>query len=260
MNPVQQKMAAKEFVGRWRERGNEKQDAQSFWRDLLVNVLNVPSGTLANFVAFERRVQGGFIDAFIEDTGVLIEQKGQDIDPLKPQKQSDGALLTPYEQAARYASKLPFSIRPRWIVVCNFKTFLIFDQEADPNGNEPQELLLENLPKELYRLAFITDKTNSRIEREKQLSVKAGEIVGRLYSLLASQYRNIEEDFEEQRSLNVLIVRMVFCLYAEDAQALPRTRRVPEIPQTLRSAAVPRRHYQLVQGAQHAQRTTRPVS
>lgn len=220
MNNIEQTKNAKEFVNRWTGRGDEKQDAQSYWRDLLVNVLGVPSASLANFISFERKVQGGFIDAFIEDTGVLIEQKSLGVDLSKPQKQSDGSELTPYGQAARYAAKLPFSLRPRWIITSNFDTILVYDQENDPPGNEPYEIRLTDLPNELYRLSFITDKANSRLERERELSVKAGEVVGKLYASLSSQYQNIEEDPNEQRSLNILIVRLVFLLYAEDAGLL----------------------------------------
>ena len=220
MNNIEQTKNAKEFVERWTGRGDEKQDAQSYWRDLLVNVLGVPSATLANFINFERKVQGGFIDAFIEDTGVLIEQKSLGVDLSKPQKQSDGSELTPYGQASRYAAKLPFSLRPRWIITSNFDTILVYDQENDPSGQEPYEIRLSDLPNELYRLSFITDKANSRLERERELSVKAGEVVGKLYASLSSQYQNIEDDTNEQRSLNILIVRLVFLLYAEDAGLL----------------------------------------
>lgn len=220
MNNIEQTKNAKEFVERWMGRGDEKQDAQSYWRDLLVNVLGVPSSTLANFISFERKVQGGFIDAFIEDTGVLIEQKSLGIDLFKPQKQSDGSELTPYGQAARYAAKLPFSLRPRWIITSNFDSILVYDQENDPSGQEPYEIRLSDLPSELYRLSFITDKANSRLERERELSVKAGDVVGKLYASLSSQYQNIDDDPNEQRSLNILIVRLVFLLYAEDAGLL----------------------------------------
>lgn len=222
MNQTEQRKNAKAFVERWSGKGDEKQDAQSFWRDLLVNVLGVPSVTLTSFISFERKVRGGYIDGFIEDTGVLIEQKSLGIDLLKAKPQSDGSVLTPFEQAARYAAKLPRSIRPRWIITCNFETFLIYDQEEDPAGERPSELRLSDFPKEAYRLSFIVDKSNSRIEREKELSVKAGEVVGKLYGLLSGQYKNIDTDKREQRSLNILIVRLVFLLYAEDAGLLQR--------------------------------------
>lgn len=220
MNQIEQKRRAREFAEKWQGRGDEKQDAQNFWRDLLVNVLGVPSTSLTSFISFERKVQGGFIDGFIEDTGVLIEQKSLGVDLTKAKPQSDGTNLTPYGQAVRYASKLPLSIRPRWIICSNFEQFLIYDQETDPSGENPHVLMLADLPSEFYRLAFITDKSNSRLEKEKTLSVKAGAVVGKLYNSFAEQYQNIETDPQEQRSLNVLIVRLVFLLYAEDAGLL----------------------------------------
>lgn len=220
MNQLEQKKRAQEFAEKWQGRGDEKQDAQNFWRDLLVNVLGVPSTSITNFISFERKVQGGFIDGFIEDTGVLIEQKSLGVDLTKAKPQSDGTNLTPYGQAVRYAAKLPLSIRPRWIICSNFEQFLIYDQETDPAGENPYTLMLSDLPNEVYRLAFITDKSNSRLEKEKTLSVKAGAVVGKLYASFAEQYQNIDTDPQEQKSLNVLIVRLVFLLYAEDAGLL----------------------------------------
>lgn len=220
MNQLEQKRRAQEFAQKWKGRGDEKQDAQNFWRDLLVDVLGVPSTSITSFISFERKVQGGFIDGFIEDTGVLIEQKSLGIDLTKVKPQSDGTNLTPYGQAVRYAAKLPLSIRPRWIICSNFEQFLIYDQETDPSGENPHVLMLADLPNEVYRLAFITDKSNSRLEKEKTLSVKAGAVVGKLYNSFAEQYQNIDTDPQEQRSLNVLIVRLVFLLYAEDAGLL----------------------------------------
>ncbi|MCF0223635.1 MAG: hypothetical protein HUK20_05145 [Fibrobacter sp.] len=124
---------------------------QKFWLDLLANVLGVHD--FANFIAFEDQVHldhTSFIDGYIESTHVMIEQKSIDKDLRSPIKQSDGSLLTPFQQAKRYASELPYSRRPRWIVTSNFKSFLVYDME-NPNG-EPEEILLENLPKETYRL------------------------------------------------------------------------------------------------------------
>ena len=155
-----------------------------------------------------------FIDAYIPSTKVLIEQKSSDIDLHKPYKQSDGSMLTPFQQAKRYANEMPYSMRPRWVVVCNFRSFLIYDMEQ-PHG-EPQEMLLENLEKEHYRLQFIVDENNERLKRELEVSVKAGELVGVIYDKLLQQYID-PNDAETLRSLNILCVRLVFCLYAEDA-------------------------------------------
>lgn len=132
----------------------------------------------------------------------------------KPIKQSDGTLLTPFQQAKRYITELPLSQHPRWVVTCNFSTFYVYDMERP--GGEPEEILLENLEKEYYRLAFLVDTGNEHLQREMEVSIQAGEIVGILYDAFAKQYGE-NPTAEELKSLNVLCVRLVFCLYAEDA-------------------------------------------
>ena len=217
MSHVEQKRRVKEFVRRWQnEPGNEEEQSRSFWIQLLEEVLGVQNAT--HILQFERKVHGRKIDVFYEDMGILIEQKGRGISLDEATIRSKKAgLETPYQQALWYANSLPFSIRPRWIITCNFDEIRIYDQDQEDVGHY-ETVLLENLPEESYRLSFFTDKKHSRIEQEKQLSVKAGEIVGELYSQLSSQYKNIETDKHEQFSLNVLIVRLVFLLYAEDAE------------------------------------------
>lgn len=129
-------------------------------------------------------------------------------------KQSDGTLLTPFQQAKRYITELPLSQHPRWVVTCNFSTFYVYDMERP--GGEPEEILLENLEKEYYRLTFLVDTGNEHLQREMEVSIQAGEIVGILYDAFSKQYGE-NPTAEELKSLNVLCVRLVFCLYAEDA-------------------------------------------
>ena len=155
-----------------------------------------------------------FIDGYIEKTKVLIEQKGVNKDLNKAIKQSDGTYLTPFQQAKRYSANLPYSQRPRWIVTCNFKEFYVYDMEQ-PNG-EPKVIKLTDLDKEAYRLEFLIDKTNEHLEREMKVSIEAGEIVGKIYESLLKQYINPNSP-ESLHAINQLIVRLVFCLYAEDA-------------------------------------------
>jgi len=229
MTQTEHQKAAKEFAEFWKDKGDEKQESQRFWIDLLQNVLGVSNP--AKYIEFEKRVQlshTSYIDAYIADTKVLIEQKGRKIDIHKAYEQSDGAVLTPFEQAKRYADELPNSIRPRWIVVCNFGEFLVYDLE-NPQG-EPEQIFLKDLPKEFYRLQFLVDQKNENIRREEELSLKAGELVGKLYDALIKEYYPSEAAGEfpagensrhlsafQLRSLNILCVRIVFCLYAEDA-------------------------------------------
>ena len=124
------KKSAKEFVQRWMGKGYEKGESQRFWIDLLQNVLGVSGAT--EYIIFEEQVKldhTSFIDGYINATHVMIEQKSLGKDLRKGIKQSDGTLLTSFQQAKRYASELPYSKRPRWIVTCNFSEFLVYDME-----------------------------------------------------------------------------------------------------------------------------------
>ncbi len=214
MNDLEIKKQAKAFAEYWANRGYEKGESQKFWLDLLEHVLGVSNAR--DYISFEDQVKldhTSFIDGFISATHVLIEQKGRDKDLRKAIKQSDGSLLTPFQQAKRYSAELAYDDRPRWIITCNFQEFLIYDMNK-PNS-EPESILLKNLPKEYYRLQFIVNAENENIKKEMEISIKAGEIVGVLYDALLKQYN--EKDEEELKSLNELCVRLVFCLYAEDS-------------------------------------------
>ena len=209
------KESAREFVQRWQGKGYEKGESQKFWLDLLQNVLGVSDVT--EYISFEEQVKldhTSFIDGYIETTHIMIEQKSLDKDLRKGIKQSDGTFLTPFQQAKRYASELPYSKRPRWVVTCNFSEFLVYDMEK-PNC-EPEQIFLKDLPKEYYRLQFLVDTGNDSIKKEMDISLKAGELVGKLYDLILKQYKNPDSP-ETLKSLNMLCVRLVFCLYAEDS-------------------------------------------
>lgn len=215
MRPHEQHKAATEFVERWKNRGSERQDSQTFWLDLLENVygINHPG----EYISFEDQVHldhASFIDGYITATNVMIEQKGSTKDLRKGIKQSDGTFLTPFQQAQRYAMNLPYSQRPRWIITCNFKQFYVYDMER-PNG-DPAVIDLTDLPKEYYRLDLLVDRANPHLEKEMQVSMQAGELVGQIYEELLKQYHN-PDSADTQRSINQLSVRLVFCLYAEDA-------------------------------------------
>ena len=215
MTEIQQRTAAKTFVDSWSTRGYEKQETALFWIDLLQNVYGV--GNIKEFIQFEVPVQldhTSFIDGFIPETRVLIEQKSADVDLKRGAKQSDGSILTPYGQARRYAGYLPHNQNPRWIVVCNFREFHIHDMNR-PN-DEPEIVLLSDLEKEYSRLQFLVDTGDTNIKKEMEVSLQAGEIVGVLYDALLKQYKD-PESAETLKSLNALCVRLVFCLYAEDA-------------------------------------------
>ena len=208
--------AAAAFAERWQGRGYERGESQLFWTDLLSNVYGVEN--LPDFIRYEERVNSmvdstNFIDGHIPSTRVLIEQKSIDKDLRAPIPQSEGGKLTPFQQGKKYVANLPLSQHPKWIVTCNFKEFLVYDMEQ-PNG-EPEQIFLKDLGKEYYRLQFLVDAKSEHITKEMRVSMKAGEIVGKVYDALLEQYDDTSA--EALRWLNILCVRIVFCLYAEDA-------------------------------------------
>ena len=215
MNLKEQQKQAKAFIERWKDRGNERQDTQSFWLDLLRSVYGIENPS--EYIKFEDTVMmdhTSFMDGYIDTTKVLIEQKGSNKDLSKAIKQSDGSMLTPFQQAKRYSANLAYSKQPRWIITCNFREFYVYDMDK-PHG-EPTVIRLEDLEKEAYRLEFIVGTTNEHLEREMAISMEAGEIVKEIYSGLLKQYKNPENP-ESLHAMNQLIVRLVFCFYAEDA-------------------------------------------
>ena len=221
MNKNDQTVKAKEFVTTWtgilkatKDKAAEKKLSQMFWMTLLQDVYGVQN--IAEYIQFEEQValdHTSYIDGFIPSTKVLIEQKGSDKNLNAPIRQSDGSLLTPFQQAKRYANELPYSKKPRWILTCNFWSFQIYDMEH-PN-DVPAIIQLKDLEREYYRLNFMVNEQDTKIQKELQLSVEAGNVVAAMYSQLLAQYNNPSD--EDLKSLNILCVRLVFCLYAEDA-------------------------------------------
>lgn len=212
---MEQKRAAKKFTNKWEGKGYEKGESASFWLSLLSEVCGIENPD--EYIRFEDKVMldhTSFIDGYMPSTHVLIEQKSIDKDLGKAIRQSDGSLLTPFQQAKRYSSELPYSERPRWVVISNFKEFRIYDMEK-PTG-EPSILYLEDLENQYYRLAFLVDKNDENIKKAKEVSIKAGELVGVLYKALLKEYDNPESE-KTLHDLNTLCVRLVFCFYAEDS-------------------------------------------
>ena len=220
MTNTKARQAAKNFAAYWQGKGYEKGQSQAFWLQLLGEVFGVEHPS--QFIIFEDQIKldhTSFIDGNIPSTHVLIEQKGLDKDLRKPIRQSDGQVLTPFQQAKRYADQMPYSQRPRWIVACNFAEFHIYDMEK-PFG-EPEIVYLKDLEKDYYRLQFLVDSGNVHIQKEMEVSIEAGNLVGKIYDAFLKQYKNAADE-HSLKSLNMLCVRLVFCLYAEDADIFGR--------------------------------------
>lgn len=214
--------AARQFAEAWKDRGYEKGDAQVFWTELLRDIVGIKR--VSDVAKFEYRTSGGgFIDCYLPDSGILIEQKGLNVDLDKPEERQ-GRQVTPFEQALSYAESFPRNHQPRFILVCNFETFRLYDRDAytrDDLPNHPYEFTLEELGNDPNLISFINDPANSRAERERKVSMEAGRLIGNIYSSLRGQY--IDPDSEESaHALNVLCVRLVFCLFCEDADLFPK--------------------------------------
>ncbi|MCL2526760.1 MAG: hypothetical protein FWE46_06955, partial [Coriobacteriia bacterium] len=228
-------LAADSFVEEWSNRGQEDQDTHSFWLNFLQDIMGISRAH--HVINFEKRVRIGRstkrIDAYIADSRVLIEQKSADIDLDAPQRQSDGVELTPYQQAQRYAQNLPPSETPLYIIVCNFKTFHIYDRENDPQGNNPIKITLEELPAQLPAFRFMTEPIEGVLARQEQANLEAARLIGDIYNAVKHQYDLVHPSQTDAASavdptsattesctrhdLAILMVRLLFCLYAEDS-------------------------------------------
>lgn len=241
MDIVEQKKAAEQFVNDWTGRGDEKQDTQNYWNQLLRTVYGV--SVPEQYIAYEKPVAKGFIDAYIADTRVLIEQKGMafDLDVKEPRQ---GRMVTPYEQARDYVSQLSLSEKPRYIITCNFQKIRIYDCNIQPSYNRKtdtwyapfEEIELKDLVTEYRRLNFFVNVEDQNIKKEMEISIQAGDLVGIIYDELLKQYKN-PDDPETQKSLNQLCVRFVFCFYAEDADIFGRSAMFHDYLQAHRSEA-----------------------
>ena len=217
MTDLEQRKAAKEFAEKWKGKGYEKGEAQKYWMELLQKVYGVEDPF--SFVEFEEPVKTekkttDFIDVVIPSTKILIEQKSIEVELDKAVRQTDGQLLTPYDQARKYYNNLPKSKLPDYIITCNFKQFNIYDMEK-PNG-QPEIIYLDELGTDYYRLKFIINPKSELLQKEEKISKAAGDLIGEIYDAFSNELDM--DDKENQRIVNILCVRLVFCLYAEDSQ------------------------------------------
>ena len=220
MSQTSQHKTVQEFIDHWKTRGDEKQETQKFWLDLLQNILHIPDAI--NSTEFEHPTAGGgFIDVLCPEARFLVEQKSSDINLDKPEERQK-VKVTPIQQALRYADALPFSLKPAVLCTCNFHEFRFYDLEKDPRatGNPVDRFTLDELEEHLPTLESIFSVEHSRITVQQKISETAGLLVANLHNALAKQYEN-PDDPTAHHSLAVLTVRIVFCLYAEDANLFP---------------------------------------
>ena len=206
--------------------GYEKGQCQQFWNSILRCF--DPQIDLPNTIIYEKQVKDPasgstkFIDAYIPHTKVLIEQKSSHIDLDKPEPQSGGDMLTPFQQAERYDNWLPLNEKARYIVCSNFRTIEIHDRNKPLEPPYIIPFTEDGVSHNYYRLKFLLDKESSVTALETAVSKAAALQIGELYNEILRQYPKDEMTLELFHNINVFCVRLVFCLYAEDALVFSR--------------------------------------
>ena len=221
MPAPEQRKRAQLFVQKWQQKaGYAKSQTQAFWLELLRDVLDMPMAS--EHIQFEVPVQfaaqddsrstnTSFIAVLLPEAHVLIVQK------------SASHSLSTFAKAVhavRYEENLSLSQRVRYIVLCNFKQFALYDRKQP--RTIPEVIKLEDLPEHLERLSFLTNigdgQNTLRFAPKIDISLEAAKFVTKLYVLLLAQCTPQEQKSPQTlHSLNKLCMRLVFCLYAEDA-------------------------------------------
>lgn len=218
-----------DFIKTWSDHGSEVADKVTYWNTLL-EILGVPENKINDnsFIKYEKPISvtpadkrdkfHGSIDGYIPSTKVLIEQKSFGVDLFKKELRKNGndsTPITPFQQADRYNQHLALEEKARYYVLCNFSQIVVYDMRKNLN-EKPQIIELKDLKKQIYLLKFLVDEEAPHLEKEKEVSLGAGELVGKIYDELRKQYADPDSE-RAKKSINALCVRLVFCLYAEDA-------------------------------------------
>ena len=218
MTNAEKREAARQLIQKWHNKGREDEDDRSYWLDILQRLLGCADAT--DRIEFQKKVivDGNTkrIDAYIPETKIIIEQKSEGIPLDKKISQSGGTELTPYEQAKRYNDNLPTSEKAKWIITSNFQELWIYDMDTRVPENNVVKIHIDDLHHNSSLLDFLLEKKVVQVSKEVDLSQEAGKLVGKIYDAFLEHYHDPESK-KALESLNVLCVRLVFCLYSEDA-------------------------------------------
>ena len=193
---------ARAFAREWHGETSERAEAQSFWNDFF-HVFGKKRRSVAVYEQKAKRFAGkaqGRIDLFWPGV-MLAEHKSAGVD-----------LDAAFDQATDYFVGLAESEKPQYILVSDFQRFRLYDLD----GGEPHvEFALGDLHKEIGRFGFISGYQTRTYKEEDPVNVQAAERMGRLYDALkAAGY--------DGHALEVLLVRLLFCLFADDTGIFPR--------------------------------------
>lgn len=206
--------------------GYEKGQTQQFWNSILRAFDS--SIDPKNYIQYEKQVKDPasgntkFIDGYIAHTRVMIEQKSSKIDLSKPESQSGGAKLTPFEQAARYDNWLPLNERAKYIICSNFRTIEIHDRNRPLEPPFIIPFTEDGIEKNFHRLKFLLDPGSTVSALEVAVSKNAAALIGEIYSDITKLYTKEELTPVLLRQINIFCVRLVFCVYAEDSLVFRR--------------------------------------
>lgn len=192
MTDTAKREAARQFIQKWNGKGKEDENDCSFWLDIAQRILGIIDAT--DRIDFQKKVivdgHTKRIDGYIPETRVMIEQKSLGIALDKDAAQSGGIMLTPYGQAKRYNDNLPVSEKARWIVTSNFAEIWIYDMDTREPEKNVIKIALADLQDKYALLDFLFKKEVTQISEEKELSIKAGELVGEIYDRFLEQYND----------------------------------------------------------------------
>jgi len=182
------------FADDWQNKGYEKGQTQLFYQEFF-QLFGMSVRRLASFEEPVKKLgqKQGFIDLFWKGM-LLVEQKsaGRDLGKAK-------------QQALDYFPGLKDEELPRYLLLCDFQHFELHDLE----NNLVTAFALAELPRYVEAFAFIRGDTQSQLIEQEQVTIKAAELVGKLHDLL-------EEDGFTGEDLQVFLIRVVFCLFADD--------------------------------------------
>jgi hypothetical protein len=187
------KRRAKSFSEEWKSAHYEKGETQTFYNEFF-EIFGIKRKQVA---IYEQRVKllsdkHGFIDLFWPGT-LLVEQKSSRLDLGKAQG-----------QALDYVEGLHPTLQPRWVLTCDFQKWVLLDLET---GNE-LKFALADLHKHITAFDFMLGRKVS-FETQAGVTIKAAELMGKLHDAL-------EESGYVGHDLEQLLVRLLFCLFADD--------------------------------------------
>ncbi|KJS38568.1 MAG: hypothetical protein VR74_05200 [Hyphomonas sp. BRH_c22] len=182
------------FAAEWEGAGYEKGETQSFYNDFF-EVFGVKRRSVARYEEHVKKLNDktGFIDLFWPGV-LLVEQKSAGRD-----------LTRAYDQAGEYFDGLKETDRPRFILVSDFQTFELVDLDE----REHASFTLADLHKNVEKLSFILGVQKRSFKDQDPVNIKAAARVGKLHDAL-------EDSGYTGHDLEKYLVRLVFCLFADD--------------------------------------------